>query len=66
MYYSTSTNFAKYHFFQVPRIVLSGDPLYKKGLLTKLPFDIKRNKIESKSFISKGLEIQTFFSSMNT
>ena len=27
---STSTNFAQYDFFQVPKIVLSGDPLYNK------------------------------------
>ena len=26
---SISTNFAQYDFFQVPKIVLSGDPLYK-------------------------------------
>ena len=25
MYYSTSTNFALFHFFQIPKIVLSGD-----------------------------------------
>ena len=39
----------------------------KKGLLTKLPFDIKRNKIESdlsESFITKILEIWTFFSQL--
>ena len=28
MYYSTNTNFTYYDFFQVPKIVLSGDPLY--------------------------------------
>ena len=47
--------------------LLSIEITYKKGLLTKLPFDIKRNKIESdlsESFIPKGLEIQTFFSSI--
>ena len=28
MYYSTNTNFTQYDFFQVPKFVLSGDPLY--------------------------------------
>ena len=35
MYYSTSTNFAQYDFFPVPKIVLSGDPLYMKLFVVK-------------------------------
>ena len=45
MYYSTSTDFEYYDFFQVPKFVLSGDPLYQGN--TQVTTKANRNPVGS-------------------